>query len=781
MSRALLIGLILAPCFLQASDFGAAISAAYQAIKPKLTATPVRESPKSQPPASSNPREATGFPAPSGTRPLPTPQKPDGPADPNQLLVRSADKFSRSGDRVIASGNVRFSFKGYDVTADRVDGNVQTEIFLLSGHVLVVGAEQVVRGEEVVVDFKAKAFRFIEGGGQFGPSMSQGNLIGDLFIKGQEGAGNENEQVFEDCTITTCTDDPPHFYFHARRANVRPDKRAVLRDVSIHVLGRKILNIPYLVIPLEKYSDRYTPEVGRSDDEGYYIKTSIFTPLKGSSFIKNHVDYYTKLGFGLGQDYHYFGQNIQGVFRYYGITNKPNSFITAINHRQYIWNGQLTVDATYQKNNYLTSPGTTQSNARLQYLFPQGQSNTRFTYFRSSNRSNSFEFIQDNMGISDQRVWSNSLTSQLDLNLVTAQSNRTVGDSTKRSELDVSFRASKEFPKLSADLEYIRNIPIESPDEFFSGADRTPFITLKSTSLKLFGQKLSTALPMRFQFQFGELQESQEVGRITRYFSDIDLNKPIPIGKRQNINVSSRYRQGMYSDGTAGYALNFNFDYRYTIQQDTSFNLRYMYLRPYGFSPLQIDQYGRSHNYTADISYRPIRSLLLSAQTGFDVLQLDRRETPWQTVGVTGTWQPNNRFQLRGYTNYDTFQHVWSNVRLDMGWYTSQGLVSIGTRYDGQRHTWGAINVFADGIVWKKLKTSAILAYNGYTKRFDSQQVSFTYDLHCAELIFQVINNPVGFRSGTQYGLYLRLKAMPFTTPFGIGTRGQAVGSGLGF
>jgi len=752
---------------------GQGLETALKAIQPQAPASPQQDAPPS-----SNPLEAPGFPPATGTRPLPAPQT--GPPDPNQFLLRAADRFSRSGDRLIGQGNIRFTYKGYDVTADRLDGNLQTEIFLLQGNVLIVGDEQLIRGEEVLVNFKESTFRFTQGQAQIGPSKSGGNLLGDLYIKGSGGAGTEQEQEYERSTFTTCDHDPPHYFVDARRTTLRPGKRAIFRDVKIIVLNRTLLTIPFLVVPLERYSDRYTPEVGKTETEGYFVKVNLFTPLRGNGYIANHLDYYTKIGFGLGQDFHYQNRTLQGVFRYYTVTG-TQTFLSGINHRQNIFGGQFSMDGNFQNNNYLTAPGASQMNVRAQFVLPQSSNNTRFSYYRTMNRSSNFRFEQENIGLSDQRNWDASLSSQVDLNLVQVTNGRAGQETIKRSEFDISVRATKEFPQLSAEFEYTRNVPILADESFFSGSDRTPFVTLRTSSLKAFGQKFAAMMPMRMMLAFGELQESQEVGRIRRTYFDIDYQKSFNFKQRHFVNVGSRYRQGIYSDDTAGYALNFTFDYRYTLGHDTAFNLRYGYLRPYGFSPLQMDQVGRFHNFTADLSVRPIRSLLLSAQTGFDVLQLDLRQTPWQTIGVTGTWQPNPRFQLRGYTNYDTFSHAWSNVRLDMGWYTARGLLSIGTRYDGIRHTWSTFNLFADGLVWKKLRTSAILAYNGYTKRFDSQQVSFTYDLHCAELIFQVINNPTGFRSGTQYAVYLRLKALPFSTPFGIGTRGQAIGGGLGF
>jgi LPS-assembly protein len=43
------------------------------------------------------------------------------------------------------------------------------------------------------------------------------------------------------------------------------------------------------------------------------------------------------------------------------------------------------------------------------------------------------------------------------------------------------------------------------------------------------------------------------------------------------------------------------------------------------------------------------------------------------------------------------------------------------------------------------------------------------------------VDNKVGFRSGRQIGFFIRLKAFPSFSPFGIGRRGQAIGSASGF
>jgi len=75
---------------------------------------------------------------------------------------------------------------------------------------------------------------------------------------------------------------------------------------------------------------------------------------------------------------------------------------------------------------------------------------------------------------------------------------------------------------------------------------------------------------------------------------------------------------------------------------------------------------------------------------------------------------------------------------------------------------------------------SALLAYNGYLKKFEEKHFSFIYDLHCAEAVLQVRESNVGFRSGREIYFFIRIKAFPFDTPFGLTRRGAPIGTATG-
>lgn len=99
---------------------------------------------------------------------------------------------------------------------------------------------------------------------------------------------------------------------------------------------------------------------------------------------------------------------------------------------------------------------------------------------------------------------------------------------------------------------------------------------------------------------------------------------------------------------------------------------------------------------------------------------------------------------------------------------------------DGVRNSWANLNLFIDALKIGRLKVSALLLYNGYLQRFDSKHFALTYDLHCAEAVLQVLENNTGFRPGREIVFFIRIKGLPFDTPFGIGNQGQPLDYGTG-
>lgn len=719
--------------------------------------------------SSTRPTEPTGFPPP---RDLSRPEAE--PEQPFELL--SGDRFSRRGNLLRGSGDIRFRYRGYDGFGQAVEGDVETERFTLTGNVDLVGSDRRLRGDLVRIDFRRESFDVVGGRARLSPSFVGGGLIGDLYLRGGSASGTERRVNGLDCDVTTCNLEEPHYHLSSGQVEVISGDRAILRNVAIVVLGRTLLRLPFLILPLREAPERYTPEVGQSPEEGYYVRSVWPTWLRGENSLLTRLDYFTKLGGGIGGDYRYAGAGVGGALALYGLTGGRATRRGNWEHRQRLLGGDLSLEANYQRENYLTSPDATTFASRAGYDFRRGLDATRLTYFRNESSAGTFRSVQESVGVADRRsLWGISTDATVSLSTNRTQS----GDfSAVRRQVDVDFLGERDLRIVNAELRYRRAIPVGSVEDFFGSSDQTPLLTLRSDARRLLGQGWAERLPFTTDLSIGELSDTRRRNRLTRTGFNLALRNPRG-GGRDDLDYTARFRQTLYSDGTAQWLLDARAGYGVPIGIGT-LGLRYDYLRPHGFTPLQIDNTGRNHELNADLTLRPLGSLRLSAFTGYDFLAPGRDVTPWRKISVRSELDGRRGFTFRTQSTYDTGRRLWSNVRLDAGIDILGGRISAGARFDGQRHTWGAVNLFADGIRWGRLKTSALLNYNGYLKKFEARHFSFTYDLHCAEAILQVLDNPVGFRSGTQISLFIRLKALPFDTPFGLGRRGQGVGSGSG-
>lgn len=706
---------------------------------------------------------------------------PGDPAPEKQWLrvVRAAKH--RVKDRVLnAEGGVHLIYRGYDLYADEIQGDLDRDIYVLKGNARAIGADTVVDGDWVEVRFADRTFSAMNGTTILRPSLLGGRTLQDLFFGGESFHGSEQDVHGERTKLTSCTYPKPHYEIRARATRIQPYDRIQMRNVEVRAFGYRLFNVPFVEVALDGRTN-FTPEVGQSRDEGYYIKTLWNVPARDGDRLGYRVDYFTKLGPGFGAEYGYRRPRLEGQLRVYGLTQEPRSLILSNDHAQLIGRSTLQVSNIYERNNYLTAPGSTQERTNASLNIPQGTANTRLTYMRSANASTGFSFGQTTYGLYDQRRIGRQTQYTLESNWVTSSSGSSGGTPIERSQLDVRFRGQHEAKKLTAELEYVRSIPVGENLNFFSASDRTPVFALRTEARRILDKTSADRFPFRAEVSVGEFADGQSRDRVTRTGMDLHFDKYDRSDRRTRFDQSVRFRQTNYSDDTALWTLQLNPRFAYRLGRDTSFNLRYNYLRSQGYTPLQVDRTGRTDQFTADLSMRPGKPLLLSVQTGYDVLQGDRGNVPWQTVGTKLEWQPTEWFLFRTLATYDPYRTAWTNVRMDLSWQAGATFLTAATRYDGLRHTWSSFDLFLSNLKWGRVTTTAVMTYNGYLRKVEATQLQFTLDLHCWEAILQVKDNQTGFRTGTEYAFFLRLKALPFDSAFGIGQRGQAIGSGGGF
>lgn len=712
---------------------------------------------------------------PVGEKNLPLTSKPLPAAagdDSRDVEILHYGEAKSLGKDLEISDGVEIVSHGFRCLAESVKGNRDTQIFTFSGNVRIIGEDETVVGESVTVNFKNKTFHATYGKAQLKPNLLQRQVTGDVFVSGKEAFGDRKKVFGKDTLFTTCDHEKPHYSFDAESSTVEPNREAVLKKVKISVLGKTIITLPVLWIPLGDRSFKYLPQIGQSPDEGYYIKNTYGFPMRGDDRGAIRTDYMSKLGFGLGANYYYRNKTMNGITKVYSVLGNVKTVSISNQHEQRLGWATLLLDNDIQRNNYLSAPGSSIINTRAQLKFPRF---TTFSFNEQKQLSNGFNSYNQTVTINDARQTKRTSTS-LDVTF-----NRSGGSSgIGRETADVRFMGTQDVKSGMFSLEYQRTIPVGAVSNFFPSADKTPVLSFRTDSTKLFGREAFQTFPFRTEVSIGEYLDPILKQRFTRSVFDLGFNRGIRDKGNWRWDFNGDFRQTFASDDTAQYRMTMGQNVTYAIDKKVTFNIRYSYLRPFGYSPLAIDRTGNTNTISTDLSIQKNSKSSFGIQTGYDFIRGDTGQLAWQQVGIRSDYKLGRSFSFRTLTSYDTLNQVWSNFRMDTTWQSPTISASLGARYDGIRHTWSTINAYLDGIEYGKTKLGTVLNFNGYTGRFDSQQYNLVYDLHCAEAIFTVADYGSGFRAGREIGFFIRLKSIPFDSSFGRGRLGQVLGSGSG-
>jgi hypothetical protein len=698
------------------------------------------------------------------------------------LRVIRAAAFDQSPDgKEVRATEVVFEYRGYRVSAMEALGNLDTQVFALRGNVNVLGQNEVVRGDTVVVNFDARTFRVESGDVDLRQALFEGRVLTDLYLKANAVHGDDQLVTAETCSLTGCEYDHPHYAFAAREVTVIPDRKVVFERVAVKALGRTLFTLPRFEIPLERRTGGLAPDIGRNETEGFYIKFRYGFPIGEDTGVAR-LDLTSNRGIAGGLLYDYSSRFSKGYLQLYSDFNRNAgtlSFTATAQHQQRI--GSLQLEGRHESSqfSYLTGQNvqTHRTTASLT-LLGQPTGTTRLTFGRSENRSNFSTTTTLTASLFDQRRIGTRFQSQASLSLFDTQS-KSGTFVVQRQSLDAKVTASYDFATAIAELSYNQNIPIGATQNFASGIENVPVLTFRSDRDRLLGAK--SWLPnFQLLFSVGNYKDNFAKKEVGRYFFDIKTSGGRQEPRGWGYQYSAGFTQGFYSDDTAQYVPSWNGSISYRFSDRTQTTIRYSYRRQHGFTPLSFDRSGSFHVASLDTLNEILPGLRVGGQVGFDFNRDRQGDIAWQSPAVRLEYEPNDSIRFRALSQYIPERREWSSVRLDFSGRWNDLRIGASGRYDGLRHRWGSLNLFVDGLTIGRLRFSTLLKYNGYLSRFDAAHFSFTYDLHCAELILQVLQTNTGFRPGTEILFLVRLKALPFSSPFGVGRAGQPLDLGTG-
>ena len=219
-----------------------------------------------------------------------TPKKVEAVAD--QL------EYSKTDKKIIGRGNVVVTYGNLKLSSDYAEVETEAKKVYARGHVLLLQNDQVAaKGEEAFYDFANEQGRFPNGQSVNWP----------WFIRGKEVAQvSKGKMKIEDGVITTCDRNRTHYELRAKNVTVYTGDKLIARNITLHVLGKKVFWWPYAVIPLqEPFESPVQIQPGHSSEDGGYLLVSKGFSLAKGLWGKWHTDWRSKRGFGGGIDFGY--------------------------------------------------------------------------------------------------------------------------------------------------------------------------------------------------------------------------------------------------------------------------------------------------------------------------------------------------------------------------------------------------------------------------------------------------------------------------------------------
>ncbi len=692
--------------------------------------------------------------------------------EPVQFETAKSLRYDSAADR--AEGEqVVLRWRSYVLEGTRLLGSPRTGEFRFFGGVRLQGEGVLATGDELLLFPRERRWLLRNGTSTLEPSFIGNRLLQSLHLTGALLEGVQNRVHAERCTATTCDLDHPHFHWSAATLDATAGDRAILRDVRLQILGRTVLRLPYVAVPLREGDDSPLPDVGYTEEEGFYIRYAMAYLLAQGALGSARFDLMQRRGLGINLLQNY-ARGSLNLYLLRDNAQRSDSLTGRWQHGQNFGAVQTRWSAEFRRNSYLLFRDNTAWNWRTDWTLPTPTGLLRLSLAETRNRTGSFENLQRTFALQDTRTLGRL---QTDLSGEYLEQENRFFDG-RRGDRQWNLRGNLRYlleREVSLQLDFERFLPV-GQSQVFGGLERLPELSLVASARGL-------GLPVpdsQLRLSVGRYTEGFRT-RLTRERYALEWQGRLGTHRertpRPTTFWSYRFRQTFYSDDTAQYVLQSVLEQTLSVGARSQVNLRWNYLRPYGYSPLGLDRTGTYNLLSGELQLVFGGGWTLGAQTSYDLLATDRQRDPWSVLNLNLEYQPADWLRWRTQLSYDPNRERWRSLQTDLRWQFGDSRLAFAARYDPERAKWGSAFLRVDALKWGRSRISFLTQYNGYLNRFESRQALWVYDLHCAELEVRYIDNPYGFRRDTGLQIFIRLKALPSFSRFGYGQLGQPVGS----
>ena len=755
----------------------------------------------------------------------PVPESPNdiaGQEDPGgDFLLKSPNAVIYDGERGIAFAqkDITFSYREFVVRGQRAIIDYNSNTAILSDDLTVTA-----RLGSVVQTFTGQSLRFDLVTGKWTLSQIRatfppeffppGEVLEPLYIRDGEVVGQDEAAQGQNFRFSSC--DRDHYYLRSKSLTFRRDangnpERIALKKNALYVFGHKLLPIPSFVIDLQGRRARSSPlqpTFGQNAFDGFFAKTIYGladTSRRTDSLL---IDALQKRGLGLGIQRELAGG--AGLFYLYALSGKAGGrqIDSRIQRTLQIaphLRGNLNFSST--QNNAQSGSGRTSQFGNLGFNYNTGRVQSNLLLSNSNTGSPLSSFAQQNATFNFRQ----QLSQTWDVNLDSRYNNSNSTGAASLSTLDNIVNLNRRSALFDARLGFEAHNQLTGENTGSYQLERVPELLLNSDSRRLGGGFLDRYLPGQFVVSLGRFNEPFSGQRLNRNSFAYSANtRTLQLVQRSavrsQLNFGGKFGQSLYSDDTARYDYTVNLNLsaglgkprkdsgrnfesqleglfdptrigtnfynaaaRTNGDSPLQLNVDYFKLRPVGFTPFQFDFLSPNENVRFRGIFQPTSKARLEISGGRDL----QRGFNNDLIGALRL-APSKSVELDFSTSYSLENSQLGDV-IGNAYLTRSrdkfagGALSLSVQYSPQTSTIAAIRTGADLQLGAKTRLQALAGYNGFSKRFDTQQFRIVRDLHCFNLYATYDGSRREFR------LDLALKAFPFiNSRLGINREGES-------
>ena len=499
------------------------------------------------PPPTVAPKTNAPTPFPSGV-PSPGPSPTIAPLQPGQILILS-DKFTGNADENKPQdfeGNVNLFYDQGIIVADRAHYDGQRYLDF-TGHPYLrnYSGDTVLVAQSIRFDKQTQRATLTRGNGETTEGVERGKL--HFSAQDMVTLRNGNTQG-NNASWTTCENPHGGYHMESKSFEMRPDDRIIARKVTVFLGPLAIFYLPVLIIGLRH--DRgpprtsFLPLFGYDQPEGFWVKTRIGFGTSQNFYGYYRIEYFTKLGLGLGINAVIATRNHRRLMQvdFYRSPPKPNggnNNFSLNDQEQLTAKIRAQVQAQYVSNYgplVVGQPPSLTVGGSIGYTGTR--SSDQFTFQRYTQGSAQGA---DNIGYTETLNFRSNLTEALNIGF-TRNFNSLAGVTSNIDSTNVQSLLNYTTPWALYSMNF-QKIFSQTP----SGKQIEPEFSIQPRALF----PNDRTVPVTAQFLFGEYTEPQTPFSTARGEAALNFGPALAHFWGSDFSASVRVRQDLYATGDA--------------------------------------------------------------------------------------------------------------------------------------------------------------------------------------------------------------------------------------